>query len=142
MKVPGIGKKTAERLLLELKGKLGDAIAAPTSVASHAQGDMDRLRTRLDRLLGEIETLVAHGNAVRGTVERGAKDIGSAASAVGYTAQRAMEVGSFEVRAVTAAVKTGLQWFRQSPGGQRGRTARPAPAPGAPSRLDPDIAAR
>jgi Holliday junction DNA helicase RuvA len=26
VKVPGIGKKTAERLLLELKGKLGDAI--------------------------------------------------------------------------------------------------------------------
>ena len=40
VKVPGIGKKTAERLLLELKGKLGDAIAAPTSVASHAQGDI------------------------------------------------------------------------------------------------------
>jgi Holliday junction DNA helicase RuvA len=38
--VPGIGKKTAERLLLELKGKLGDAIAAPTSIASHAQGDI------------------------------------------------------------------------------------------------------
>ena len=27
VKVPGIGKKTAERLLLELKGKLGDALA-------------------------------------------------------------------------------------------------------------------
>jgi holliday junction DNA helicase RuvA len=40
VKVPGIGKKTAERLLLELKGKLGDAITAPASVASHAQGDI------------------------------------------------------------------------------------------------------
>src|SRR5258706_14434834 len=38
VKVPGIGKKTAERLLLELKGKLGDALAAPANVASHAQG--------------------------------------------------------------------------------------------------------
>ena len=28
VKVPGIGKKTAERLLLELKGKLGDALTA------------------------------------------------------------------------------------------------------------------
>ena len=40
VKVPGIGKKTAERLLLELKGKLGDALAAPASVASDAQGDI------------------------------------------------------------------------------------------------------
>ena len=40
VKVPGIGKKTAERLLLELKGKLGDAIKAPASVANHAQGDI------------------------------------------------------------------------------------------------------
>ena len=39
-KVPGIGKKTAERLLLELKGKLGDALAAPASVASGAQSDI------------------------------------------------------------------------------------------------------
>ena len=31
VKVPGIGKKTAERLLLELKGKFGDAL--PTSAA-------------------------------------------------------------------------------------------------------------
>jgi len=31
VKVPGIGKKTAERLLLELKGKLGPDLALPTS---------------------------------------------------------------------------------------------------------------
>ena len=40
VKVPGIGKKTAERLLLELKGKLGDALTTAPSVASHAQGDI------------------------------------------------------------------------------------------------------
>jgi len=40
VKVPGIGKKTAERLLLELKGKLGDALAAPAAVASDAQADI------------------------------------------------------------------------------------------------------
>ena len=40
VKVPGIGNKTAERLLLELKGKLGDALTAPASVASGAQVDI------------------------------------------------------------------------------------------------------
>jgi Holliday junction DNA helicase RuvA len=40
MKVPGIGKKTAERLLLELKGKLGDALTTPAGVVSGAQGDI------------------------------------------------------------------------------------------------------
>jgi holliday junction DNA helicase RuvA len=41
VKVPGIGKKTAERLLLELKGKLGPELGAATaSVASDAQADI------------------------------------------------------------------------------------------------------
>jgi Holliday junction DNA helicase RuvA len=40
IKVPGIGKKTAERLLLELKGKLGADIGLPASVANDAQADI------------------------------------------------------------------------------------------------------
>ena len=41
VKVPGIGKKTAERLLLELKGKLGPDLAMPAaSAASDAQADI------------------------------------------------------------------------------------------------------
>ncbi len=42
VKVPGIGKKTAERLLLELKGKLGDDIGAalPPTLLSDAQADI------------------------------------------------------------------------------------------------------
>jgi len=41
VKVPGIGKKTAERLLLELKGKLGPDLALPAaSAASDAQADI------------------------------------------------------------------------------------------------------
>ena len=41
-KVPGIGKKTAERLLLELKGKLGADLGQPAgaSVGSEAQADI------------------------------------------------------------------------------------------------------
>jgi Holliday junction DNA helicase RuvA len=41
VKVPGIGKKTAERLLLELKGKLGPDLGLPgATVASDAQADI------------------------------------------------------------------------------------------------------
>jgi Holliday junction DNA helicase RuvA len=40
VKVPGIGKKTAERLLLELKGKLGPDLARPASAATDAQADI------------------------------------------------------------------------------------------------------
>ncbi len=40
MKVPGIGKKTAERLLLELKGKFGADLGLPTTIASDAQADI------------------------------------------------------------------------------------------------------
>ena len=40
VKVPGIGKKIAERLLLELKGKLGADIGAPAGVTNGNQGDI------------------------------------------------------------------------------------------------------
>jgi Holliday junction DNA helicase RuvA len=40
VKVPGIGKKTAERLLLELKGKLGPDLSMPASVANDTQADI------------------------------------------------------------------------------------------------------
>jgi len=40
VKVPGIGKKTAERLLLELKGKLGADIGAPAGAANDNHGDI------------------------------------------------------------------------------------------------------
>jgi Holliday junction DNA helicase RuvA len=42
VKVPGIGRKTAERLLLELKGKLGPDLGAPSAAApaSDAQADI------------------------------------------------------------------------------------------------------
>ena len=42
VKVPGIGKKTAERLLLELKGKFGDELSGDMSVnrVAPAKGDV------------------------------------------------------------------------------------------------------
>ncbi|MES2887691.1 MAG: Holliday junction branch migration protein RuvA [Pseudomonadota bacterium] len=42
VKVPGIGKKTAERLLLELKGKIADALTLATTVhpVNDAQSDI------------------------------------------------------------------------------------------------------
>lgn len=40
VRVPGIGKKTAERLLLELKGKLGQAQGITISTPASHQGDI------------------------------------------------------------------------------------------------------
>ena len=40
VKVPGIGKKTAERLLLELRGKLGADLSPTAAPASDAQNDI------------------------------------------------------------------------------------------------------
>jgi Holliday junction DNA helicase RuvA len=41
VKVPGIGKKTAERLLLELKGRLGPDLATPPAAAfNDSQADI------------------------------------------------------------------------------------------------------
>ena len=40
VKVPGIGKKTAERLLLELKGKLADALPSAAHAVEDSQHDI------------------------------------------------------------------------------------------------------
>ena len=40
IKVPGIGKKTAERLLLELRGKLAEAIPSGTFAVADCQSDI------------------------------------------------------------------------------------------------------
>jgi Holliday junction DNA helicase RuvA len=41
VKVPGIGKKTAERLLLELKGRLGPDLALPPAAAATTEAGSD-----------------------------------------------------------------------------------------------------
>ncbi|MCO4094532.1 MAG: Holliday junction branch migration protein RuvA [Acidovorax sp.] len=47
VKVPGIGKKTAERLLLELKGKLGADMGAAGGGAMHSDAQADILQALL-----------------------------------------------------------------------------------------------
>ena len=58
-KIPGIGKKTAERLLLELKGKLADAIPATGSVAVPGSEASDILNALLSLGYNEKEALAA-----------------------------------------------------------------------------------
>jgi Holliday junction DNA helicase RuvA len=58
-KIPGIGKKTAERLLLELKGKLADAIPASGSVAVPGSDASDILNALLSLGYNDKEALAA-----------------------------------------------------------------------------------
>jgi Holliday junction DNA helicase RuvA len=54
-KIPGIGKKTAERLLLELKGKLADAIPAAGTIAVPGSQASDILNALLSLGYNEKE---------------------------------------------------------------------------------------
>ena len=58
-KVPGIGKKTAERLLLELKGKLADAIAGVAASGAQPSASSDVLNALLALGYSEKEALLA-----------------------------------------------------------------------------------
>jgi Holliday junction DNA helicase RuvA len=73
VKVPGIGKKTAERLLLELKGKLGADLGAPGGAVQHdAQSDI--LNALLALGYSDKEALAAIKNMPAGsTVSDGIK---------------------------------------------------------------------
>ena len=69
VKVPGIGKKTAERLLLELKGRLAQAIGPGSSAAAVAAGDQsaDVLRALLALGYSEREATAAARQVPAGT---------------------------------------------------------------------------
>jgi Holliday junction DNA helicase RuvA len=60
-RVPGIGKKTAERLLLELKGRLAPALATAdqTDAGGAAAGNADVLRALLALGYSEREAAAA-----------------------------------------------------------------------------------
>ena len=58
-KVPGIGKKTAERLLLELKGKLGADIDATGGAAAASDASSDVLNALLALGYSDKEALLA-----------------------------------------------------------------------------------
>jgi len=59
VKIPGIGRKTAERLLLELKDKLGAEIASGVAVNRPAAASSDVLRALLGLGYSEKEALQA-----------------------------------------------------------------------------------
>ena len=67
-KIPGIGKKTAERLLLELKGKLGAALEGVAGgSATAADGSTDVLRALLGLGYSEKEAAAAVRQLPAGT---------------------------------------------------------------------------
>jgi Holliday junction DNA helicase RuvA len=59
VKVPGIGKKTAERLLLELKGKLGSDLGAPLAAAPSTDAQSDIVQALLALGYNEREAATA-----------------------------------------------------------------------------------
>jgi len=64
-RVPGIGKKTAERLLLELKGKLGADLGTTAAAANDAQADI--LNAMMALGYSEKESLAALKTVPAGT---------------------------------------------------------------------------
>jgi Holliday junction DNA helicase RuvA len=66
-RVPGIGKKTAERLLLELKGKVGAELGAAAAAASPSDHAPDILNALLALGYSEKEALAAIKNVPAGT---------------------------------------------------------------------------
>ena len=59
VKVPGIGKKTAERLLLELKGRLADALPGASGSGAAPSADGDVLNALVALGYSEKEALAA-----------------------------------------------------------------------------------
>jgi Holliday junction DNA helicase RuvA len=66
-RVPGIGKKTAERLLLELKGKLGADLGSAAGGAASPEHGGDVLNALLALGYSEKEALAAVKNVPAGT---------------------------------------------------------------------------
>jgi Holliday junction DNA helicase RuvA len=66
-RIPGIGKKTAERLLLELKGKLGAALDAPTAGNAPGGDSADILRALMALGYNEREAALAVRQVPAGT---------------------------------------------------------------------------
>ncbi len=76
VRIPGIGKKTAERVVLELKDKLDDLATAPAApVVSHGAAGDDALSALINlgyaRPIAQkaIETAIARDPAVKGSFE-------------------------------------------------------------------------
>ncbi|GIL06519.1 Holliday junction branch migration protein RuvA [Betaproteobacteria bacterium PRO7] len=66
-KIPGIGKKTAERLLLELKGKLGAALEGAGAAAARSDAGADVLRALTALGYSEKEAMLAVKQVPPGT---------------------------------------------------------------------------
>ena len=110
--------------------RLRAAVDQTKATLSNLMGsDIHEMHARFTHLLKNVEMLVARGNNVLGAVERGAHDLGAAASLAGQQAQRALALGSSEVHAVTTAVKTSVSLLKQIFARRPSRNGQAEPTP-------------
>lgn len=74
-KVPGVGKKTAERLIVELKDKFSDLFPIPTATASLAIPSSDHKVQQIQDVIQALMNLGYNQNTAQKAVKQSLKDL-------------------------------------------------------------------
>jgi len=89
------------------------------AVAPLVGRDVVALRGRAEQLLSDLEVVIARGDRILATVERGATGLETAALVAGATARRAITGSSLQARAAATGLGVGVRWLL----GRRARRA-------------------